>query len=694
MAKASITSENGRRVSAIIIRASTDPPDKQTQIGNVREMLKAECRSHPEDGPRFTVADADWFVYTSPRSDVLENPEFRRLLDRVKRNEIDTIFVESFTRLGTNNVQELIPLLGTLVDHDTRLYDLTAKRELTDTDLPTTIINVVGMFASVEERENKGRDSLRGRVDLFKTSGTWPTGRSPFGYGKQLWSADGGTIQWQWIPTERSRGQLWEPDTRGKLVRTKTGVRLPPKERHSREITRLVPGLPEHVKAVRLIFELFTRAGLSRRAISARLNETGHKLYGRPFTHAVVTSILRNVAYVGDIAFGKKCQSKHFTCDSDGLLHKVKLPKGVKKLRQRRPLGECMIQKGTHEPLIDRKVWDRAQAKLDAEVAKGKKSYIRNPAYYLRGIFHCKHCGKAMTGRTHIHPTTGARTRCYVCASYVQGWVNGHPTGCKYYRLTHADAEKEALAELKRRKLDLDGGPGEGMREAIDRRRTELDGQNEDAREQALDWAREGVDAFVDYVREAYNLKGKVLSDLHHAAHGLYGLGWHRPPKQSDLPMPLAKFKKAVVEAERVATAKARKQLAALEREHATLTREWARATERMQGVLRADIDQLEADIARLKPRTVPLSERLSALREADSERYAEMKRLTAEYQGMDGPSRGEALRRLLGRAFVTWKTERHQGKTARKGRDRNRVVKIDWENTDSHVGASSRTTA
>jgi hypothetical protein len=285
-------------------------------------------------------------------------------------------------------------LLGVLSAHQTSLFDLKEGMDLTGKDDTTQIKTFLGGLKSKKEREDLAYRSMRTKVANFKQSKSWPCGVHPFGFGKACYAADGKTLLWIWQPVNRTEGQLFHNEN-GKLKPGLKGVKLPRKERT--QIMRLIPSNNrEFVKSVRLIFDLYTRVGLSRRAISARFNSEGRRFYDAPFTHALVNQVLTNPAYVGDVHFGKTKSGRHWSFAKDGTLVKI----AVADSERKRETSDQLIHKNVHKGLVSRQVWNMAQEKLDDEKVRTSFS-PQNPAYYLKPILVCGHCGKNMTGRPH-----------------------------------------------------------------------------------------------------------------------------------------------------------------------------------------------------------------------------------------------------------------------------------------------------
>jgi hypothetical protein len=651
------------RVDCVFIRKSTQAQDEQGQIDNVRAMLKAAGVYVPEEY---------WFVCTVPRAKVQGNAEFGRLMELIEADRVGTVYVESQDRWGTGDVAELFTLLGVLAAHKTRLYDLRDKTDLTGGDDTTQIKAFLGGLKSKKEREDLAFRSLRTRVANFLATGSWPTGTHPYGYGKACYGPDGKPLRWVWQPVNRTRGQLYYPGEDGELHPAgPADAKIPRKAKG--DVIKLVPSdNPDYVRAVGLIFDLYTRVGLSRRQISARLNSEGLTFNGGKFTHPDVTNILENPAYVGDTHFGKVQSGGFQTFDAKGLITAVT----QKSEPRRRCASECLVKQGTHKPLVDRPTWELAQQKLAGE--RQRACYApRNPAYYLKQVFVCGHCGKGMTGRTEMDPRTRRRTVVYLCPTYVRGRCDGHPSPCGYQRITHDAAEQllyDKLTELGREDaVDTSVGARANLEAVLAR----LGHEDDEAVDTVRRWVQEGVAALLDHLRRTRDFDEQTLERLRVRADHLFT--WGSVPKAhfAGLPLALAEFKAAVREAEREAAASARTRLAELRAEHAAATRSWVKATERMQEVLRQDIERLEREIRQWEERAEPLSERLKRLDAARRARNAEYWRLLEEWRSLEGREKGEALRRLFDRVTLFWDKTFHPAeakpsrprKTARPGR-------------------------
>src|SRR5262249_44277407 len=146
------------------------------QKSNVENMLRDRA---------VHIPDTNWFEGTVSRRKVKANAAFNRLMSLVESDKVGTVYVESQDRWGTKDRVELYALLGTLREHGTRLFDLKAGKDLTEKDISTELLAFVNSIKSQKELEDVAYRSLRTRVNLFRDTGSWPTGTHPYGYGKR-----------------------------------------------------------------------------------------------------------------------------------------------------------------------------------------------------------------------------------------------------------------------------------------------------------------------------------------------------------------------------------------------------------------------------------------------------------------------------------------------------------------------------
>jgi hypothetical protein len=629
------------RHDAVFVRVSTGVQDESTQRDNIANQLKNRG---------ITVHPDYWFSCVVPRSNVAANAAFIRLMELVKAGQIGTVYIESQKRWGTKDNRELLPLLNFFSENDTRLFDLHQGLDLAGEDDLTELRVVLGGQDSKKERDGIARQSLRGRVLKFQATDSWPNGCQPFGFGKEVYTP-GGLLLWRFDPVTRTTGTVTEANASGKLAKADPNAKVEKiKKKQKGEITKLVPSTnKQHVKTVQLIFDYYTRMGLTRRGISQRLNEEGRLYYDKPFTHSLVGEILENAAYVGDTHFGKSKSGTRFTFEANWEV--VEAKRGAKKAK--RSEGELLVKQKTHTGLIDRKTWTLAQKKLASE--KERTTYApKNPAYYLKTIFVCGHCGKNMTGRMENGDVV------YVCSTYAQSSSAGQKQKCGYHRIRHDVAEKLLLDKIAEHELNYDDSASDAAREAMRSRQANIQGEDKTAYEQWQKWLDEGLAALVSYLERHFpKLKGSEIEQLKQIADHFYFDDYNMPDWGAEnSPITLAKLQAAIAAAETAAANDAADRLAKATADHARLTKLWIDASELQAPIFKQQCDQLETEIKKWKPLATPLSERFKTLAIGDKLRDQQIKQLREEWPTLEALEKGEAFRRLFQTVTLLWDCE------------------------------------
>ena len=133
---------------------------------------------------------------------------------------------------------------------------------------------------------------------------------------------------------------------------------------------------------VRLVFELYTNAGLTPGAICRRLDDMGVSApQGKGWKKDTIRGIVRNRHYIGQVVFNKIKKTQ--VLENGAVV--------VKRLAQ--PEEDIIVADGLHDPIIDMETWQRAQ-ELVARNPKVKHTYpLKNP---LSGLLVCEKCGRVM----------------------------------------------------------------------------------------------------------------------------------------------------------------------------------------------------------------------------------------------------------------------------------------------------------
>lgn len=641
------------RHNAVWIRKSTDAQEDKAQVANVKKMLAEQDLEEP--------TSAYWFHTTVSRRAVREDDEFQRLMKLVEQDQIGTIFVEKANRWGQTDSSNWFGSLQPLREHGTALWELDGRKDLTADDIGTEVVGIVGAHANRKQLEDTATFSLRTRVDNFTTTASWPTGCHPFGYGKTYFVD--GQLRWEFHPVSRTMGRVYTPDTKGKLIAAATDTRIPPRAKKEGGITKLIPHRDKRfVKSVQLIFDWFTRSGLSRRAIAKRLNDEGRLYYSKPFTPTLVREILINAAYVGDTHFGKSRGGFYRSFDSKGNLVTITDRKNQAKRRAkttRRDESERLIMTDTHEALITRKTWELAQAKIASETQDREKKRTsfspRNPNYFLKQILVCGHCGKGMVGRTEKNGTV-----VYLCGSYVNAHTIGNPHECGFHSIKHEYAEGLLLAKAAELGIPVTVPEGIETPKSVNLRLENLQDASDEAVEELADAIKDGTQALIKYFREHYDLTAKELSSIKRCAAEFYNVGDLTRRYRELLPVDFRDFKKAIDDCERRAIKMAAKHFQQLKDQHTKLVIAKALASDREKVVLAHQVESIEAELDKWEPRMLPLIDKIQAIHDADDARLKQYSDLLVDWPNMEARAKGEALRRIFDKVHLFWDKQWH----------------------------------
>lgn len=175
---------------------------------------------------------------------------------------------------------------------------------------------------------------------------------------------------------------------------------------------------------VRLIFEMYIQGNGYRKIVqelnsrgvlspSAYKRQTGSKYVNSNanasnakslWTQSTIVAILRNEMYTGTLVQGK---SHHIS-------YKNKKRKKVAK-------NEWVKVPNTHEPIIDRDVWERTQERLNSHTRSSRSSHELPP---LSGKVRCAVCGRPMKRNVYYNKAKTIQYYGLQCATYKTGAMN------------------------------------------------------------------------------------------------------------------------------------------------------------------------------------------------------------------------------------------------------------------------------
>ncbi len=143
---------------------------------------------------------------------------------------------------------------------------------------------------------------------------------------------------------------------------------------------------------IRMIYRDFL-GGMTEFSIAKKLNSLGYRTKrNNPFENRTVKYILQNPVYYGYVRWNV----------------------GKEKLRSIRPNDDCILKKGSHEPLISEEDWMKVQDRMVKKYRPAKRA-AESRRHWLSGILYCSDCGSALSATKNGFQCIGySKNRCSV----------------------------------------------------------------------------------------------------------------------------------------------------------------------------------------------------------------------------------------------------------------------------------------
>lgn len=354
---------------ALYIRLSQEDEDngkdkqESNSVTSQKNLLNEFIEEH-EDFKVYNTYIDDGFTGTD-----FNRPAFQRLLEDIKDGKIDTIIVKDLSRLGRNYIE-----VGNYIEQIFPLFNIRfiAINDGVDSfKKPESVNTILIPFKNLINDEYARDTSIKIRTSLNskKKKGEFVGAFSPYGYLKD------------------------------------------PKDKH-----RLV--IDESVKeVVQNIFDWYVNKGWGKIAICHKLNDmgilnpTGHKKLelrqnyqnyetqndNYVWTPSTIRNILNNEVYIGNTIQGKR-KTKSYK------IHKVETV----------PIEERIKVEHTHEPIIDKEIFEKAQElnKKDIKISQKTKELS-----IWAGLLKCNDCKRAMNKKSSTNKS-GKTYEYYICSTY------------------------------------------------------------------------------------------------------------------------------------------------------------------------------------------------------------------------------------------------------------------------------------
>ena len=338
--------------AALYIRLSREDGDKveSNSITSQREILKEYLKLHPD------IELHDFYIDDGWSGTNFDRPGFIRMMEDIYSGDVNCVIVKDLSRFGRNYTDAGNYLDNIFVRLQIRFIALN-----NGIDTATNNMNAATRCITVGV-QNVINESLAATTSV-NVRGTLNVNRE----------------QGKFIGSFASYGYMKDPNDHHKLIID-----------------------PETAPVVRMIFEKFID-GCSIIGIAKDLNEMGipnptayKKLKGFNYKHPAgkkldglwpdssVRRILRNEMYVGNMVQGKNTT----------ISYKIKQCRAI-------PKEDWIIVEGTHEAIVDRETFDKAQSLFNHFIRKAPQI---SEVDLFSGFVRCADCLRAMNKKTNSHP--------------------------------------------------------------------------------------------------------------------------------------------------------------------------------------------------------------------------------------------------------------------------------------------------
>ena len=338
--------------AALYIRLSREDGDKveSNSITSQREILKEYLKLHPD------IELHDFYIDDGWSGTNFDRPGFIRMMEDIYSGDVNCVIVKDLSRFGRNYTDAGNYLDNIFVRLQIRFIALN-----NGIDTATNNMNAATRCITVGV-QNVINESLAATTSV-NVRGTLNVNRE----------------QGKFIGSFASYGYMKDPNDHHKLIID-----------------------PETAPVVRMIFEKFID-GCSIIGIAKDLNEMGipnptayKKLKGFNYKHPAgkkldglwpdssVRRILRNEMYVGNMVQGKNTT----------ISYKIKQCRAI-------PKEDWIIVEGTHEAIVDRETFDKAQSLFNQFIRKAPQ---KSEVDLFSGFVRCAACLRAMNKKTNSHP--------------------------------------------------------------------------------------------------------------------------------------------------------------------------------------------------------------------------------------------------------------------------------------------------
>lgn len=362
----------------IYARVSTDRQGDsvENQVSQATEYIRRLGNEYDTENIEVFRDEAVSGYYTS----VFDREEMKRAIKYAKEKRIQLLVFKEVSRVGRDK-QENPAIIGMFEQYGVRVIAINDNYDSTNKDNIT--FDILSVLAEQESKKISVRVSSARRQKAMR--GQW-NGEPPFGY---------------------------------KVNRVTKFLEI------DEELGKIPP----------LVFDLYVNRGMGTFKIAEYLNSRGILTKnGNLWSRSTINRMLRNPAYIGQVAYGTRRNELKREYDDRGAMTKKKVQISIDR-------KEWQIAENAHPALVDKELFYKTQKIL---MSRGHERGVPKRAYHpLTGVLICGICGTGMVCQKRTYKNK--EYRYYICKTY-------HKYGrdaCSQANINADDIERAVIDAVK-----------------------------------------------------------------------------------------------------------------------------------------------------------------------------------------------------------------------------------------------------
>lgn len=337
--------------AALYIRLSKEDGDKSESysVTSQREILKEYVRQHGD------IELVDFYVDDGWSGTNFNRPSFQRMMQDVYDGRVNCVIVKDLSRFGRNYTDSGYYIDNVFVRLNVRFIALNNGFDSMSSGMnAATKCITVGVQNVINESVAATTSvNVRGTLNVTRKQGKFIGSFPTYGY-------------------------LKSPDDRHRLIIDEEAADV------VRQIFRWFIGGKSVIGITRELNALkIANPSLYKQKKGWNYKHTGSKNNDGLWCDSTVRRILKNQMYIGNMVQGKNTT----------ISYKIKQCRAV-------PQDEWIIVENTHEPIIDRETFDKAQSLFNRNTRTAPK---KNDVDLFSGFVKCADCRRAMSKKTNKH---------------------------------------------------------------------------------------------------------------------------------------------------------------------------------------------------------------------------------------------------------------------------------------------------